>query len=80
MTEQQWLRPSDKIINWNGPMAWRLAVTATDGGRHPQEKDKLSDKHAARYRTSAGRQAPERGGMGLGIEKEKKSQGGASNR
>lgn len=65
----------------NGPLAWRLAGTATDGGRHPQEKDKLSDKHAARYRTSAGRQAPERGRMGLGIEKEKKkSQEGAGNR
>lgn len=62
-------------MTWNGPLAWRLAVTATDGGQHPQEKDKLSDKHAARYRTSAGRQAPERGGMGLGIKKEKESRG-----
>lgn len=53
-------------MTWNGPLAWRLTVTATDGGRHPQEKDKLSDKHAARYRASAGRQAPERGGDGDG--------------
>lgn len=62
-------------MTWNGPLAWRLAVTATDGGRHPQEKDKLSDKHTARYRTSAGRQARERGGVGMGIEKEKESRG-----
>lgn len=46
-------------------------MTATDGGRHPQEKDKLSDKHTARYRTSAGRQAPERGGDGDGKRKGK---------
>lgn len=67
-------------MTWNGPLAWRLAVTATDGGRHPQEKDKLSDKHAARYRASAGRQAPERGvvggvvggGMGMGKGKGKR--------
>lgn len=58
-------------MTWNGPLAWRLSVTATDGGRHPQEKDKLSDKHAARYRTSAGRQAPERGGDGDGNRKGK---------
>lgn len=45
---------------------WRLAVTATDGGRRPQEKDKLSDKRTVRYRASAGRRALEREGGGTG--------------
>ena len=51
---------------WNGPSAWRSAVTATDGGRRPQEKDKLSDKRTVRYRASAGRQALEGEGEGRG--------------
>lgn len=51
-------------------------MTATDGGRRPQEKDKLSDKRAVRYRASAGRQALERGGgKKMGIEKENESRG-----
>lgn len=60
---------------------WRLAVTATDGGRRPQEKDKLSDKRTVRYRASAGRQALEGreggvlGGNKMGIEKENESRG-----
>lgn len=53
---------------------WRLAVTATDGGRRPQEKDKLSDKRTVRYRASAGRRALERegGDWGLGRRWEQK--------
>lgn len=60
---------------------WRLAVTATDGGRRSQEKDKLSDKRTVRYRASAGRRALEREGGGLGAgekmgtEKENESRG-----
>lgn len=62
-----------------------MAVTAADGGRRPQEKDKLSDKRTVRYRASAGRQALEREGRGgwggwgrrkkMGIEKENESRG-----
>lgn len=37
------------------PRLGRLAVTAADGGRRPQEKDKLSDKPTVRCRASAGR-------------------------
>lgn len=66
---------------------WRLAVTATDGGWRPQEKDKLSDKRAVRYRASAGRQALEReegGGGGRKVrrweQKRKTSQEGTGNR
>jgi len=57
---------------------WPLAVTATDGGWRPQEKDKLSDKRTVRYRASAGRQALERGEgerKEMGIEKENESRG-----
>lgn len=52
-----------------------MAVTATDGGRRPQEKDKLSDKRTVRYRASAGRRALERGGGKMGTEKENESRG-----
>lgn len=64
---------------------WQLAVTATDGGRRSQEKDKLSDKRTVRYRASAGRRALERegGDWGLGRrweQKRKTSQEGTGNR
>lgn len=41
------------------PRLGRLAVTAADGGRRPQEKDKLSDKPTVRCKASAGRPTPE---------------------
>lgn len=56
-----------------------MAVRSTDGGQHPQEKDKLiSLISVVRYRASDGRQALEKGGRGdknLGIEKENELRG-----